>query len=111
MVEIHESADGCGPWPGVVPPTRSVLSVTIARPESTSITPDRYPIAQAVAIDHAWVTYSHQEPAGNVMFPGISGTFDLVHLSDSAAEGSLDVTLIDGTRLEGEFSAGPCPGP
>ena len=109
VLEVHESAEGCGPWPGVVPPDHAILSVTVDRPQSISIRPDSYPIANTPGFDGAWVTYFHENPSGDLMLSGVSGVFDLKALSDTAAAGSLDVTLQDGTRMEGDFSAGPCP--
>ena len=108
-LEVHASADGCGPWPGVVPPPRSILSATIDRPESTPITPGRYAVANTPYFEGAWVTYFHEDPAGDLMLSGVSGVFDLKDLSDTTAAGFVDVTLQGGTRMEGGFSAGPCP--
>lgn len=109
QLDIHASADGCGPWQGVVPPARSVLAVSLIRPEPTPITPGRYSVSLDTVIDGAWVLFTHQEPAGGIILPAVSGQVDLARLSETAAAGSVDVTLQDGSRLEGDFSASPCP--
>jgi len=109
QLDIHASADGCGPWQGVVPPTRSVLAVSLIRPEPTPVTSGRYPVSLQTVIDGAWVSFTHQEPAGGIVLPGVSGQIDLARVSETTAAGSVDVTLQDGSRMEGDFSASPCP--
>jgi len=40
---------------------------------------------------------------------GTSGQLDLERLTSDVAEGHLDVSLEDGTRMEGPFLARSCP--
>jgi len=107
QIDIHAAADGCGPSPGVTPPTQSILSVALAGAPDRPVAPGRYPIAVPPSLDHAQGAYFHQDPAGSLLVQVISGEVDLTS-SGARTDGSLDVTLQGGTRISGEFTASPC---
>jgi hypothetical protein len=107
QIDIHESADGCGPSPGVTPPTQSLLTVALAGPPDRPVTPGHYPIAVPPSLDHAQGAYFHQDSAGSILVQVISGELDLTS-SGATADGSVDVTLQGGTRVSGDFTASPC---
>ena len=107
QIDIHEGADGCGPSPGVTPPTQSILTVALAGPPDRPVTPGHYPIAVPPSLDHAQGAYFHQDPAGSILLQVISGEVDLAS-SGAPVDGSVDVTLQGGTRISGEFTASPC---
>jgi len=107
QIDVHASADGCGPSPGVTPLTRSILTVALAGPPDRPVAPGHYPIAVPPSLDHAQGAYFHQDPAGSILVQVISGEVDLTS-SGTSADGSLDVTLQGDTRISGDFAASPC---
>lgn len=108
-IEIHESSDGCGPRPGVNLAARSIFYISVASPLSEPITTGRYPVAFGPSFDHSFAGYVHQEEFGGILLSALSGELDLLRLSDDSVQGSIDVTLQDGTQIAGDFSAAPCP--
>jgi hypothetical protein len=107
QIDIHASADGCGPSPGVTPPTQSILTVGLAGPADRPVRPGRYPIAMPQSLDQAGGAYFQRDPAGSILVQVISGEVNLTS-SGATADGSLDVTLQGGTRISGDFTASPC---
>lgn len=108
-IEIHESPEGCGAQLGIGQTARSIVSIALASPLSQAIKTGRYPVAFGPSFDHSWAGYVHQEEVVGTILSASSGALDLVQLSDTTAQGSIDLTLQDGTQVAGEFSAGPCP--
>ena len=107
QIEVHESAEGCQPWQGVTPPTRSILTVGVAVSAGDSIGPGHYTVALPPSLGHASGTYFHQDTVGSLLLNTVSGELDLAN-SGGTADGSIDVTLQGGTRMEGVFAAVPC---
>ena len=107
ILEILESPDGCGPRPGVSPYPGAVLSVWLYAPEGDSIRPGTFQITRSTSGSGGWAGYSKFP----MVLSAVSGEFELGRLAAEAAQGTVDVTLQDGTRLDGEFSAAPCPVP
>ena len=107
QIEIRESAEGCQPSPGVTPPTRSILTVGMTGPVDRSVPPGQYPIFLPPSLGKAAAVYFHQDPVGSILLNAVSGDVDLGS-TGTTADGSVDVTLQDGTRISGDFTASPC---
>ncbi len=107
QIDIHASADGCGPSPGVTPPTQSILMLGLAGPPERPVTPGRYPIVFPRSLDQAGGAYFQRDAVSSILIQVISGEVDLTS-SGTSADGSLDVTLQGGTRISGDFTASPC---
>lgn len=104
VVEIHESPGGCF-QSGVSRDTPAVLRIYLVAPEGTSVAPGRFEIVGPFDVGHASAYYD-KYPRD---VPAASGELELDRLSSEDAHGTVDVTLADDTRMQGEFLAAPCP--
>jgi len=92
-VEIHEEPGRC--FQTSVPGTGAVLVVSVDSAE-TSVRPGKF---EGNAYYDKWPRE----------LSSASSHVDLDQLSSTEAHGTIDVTLNDETRLQGEFFAAPCP--
>ena len=92
-VEIHQEPGGC--FQTSVPGAGAVLRVSIGTAE-TSLGPGKFE-------GNAYYDKSPRQ------LSSVSSHVELDHLSSTDAQGTIDVTLNDETRLQGEFLAAPCP--
>ena len=101
----------CGGSDGGIPSGRhGLLSVTLGRLKPEAIGPGIYRLAGDIDAGSAQA-YFHpfESSCGGNTLGGVSGQIELSRLDEGTAEGTLDVNLLDGTRLEGPFVAGRCP--
>jgi hypothetical protein len=90
------------------------LSLWIMAVKTEPIAPRRYALGSALdgGLPQAGAEYSQFEASCfGPALPGVSGAIDLSRMDDTSAEGSVEVTLYDGTTLQGDFVATRCPLP
>jgi len=111
-MEIHESPEGCTDFLGgstiLGGPNNpsAVLSVGAGTTQLTPLEPGRFQIGGTSNPGLAAAADYNKYPR---WVPGTSGEVELNSVSSTEAKGTVDVTLLDDTRMQGEFLAAPCP--
>ena len=111
-VAIYEKPLWCTPTDaGTAPTTFAALLVEVARWGAAPAFEGTFPITvpEPAMTDRAsalYYTFENDQP--DITLQGTSGRLELRRVDQAAAEGTVDVTLEDGTQLQGDFSATVC---
>jgi hypothetical protein len=90
------------------------LGVSIEKPKPDAVGPGTYVVAGDFSGTTTTVSASffpYEASCDGFPVPGMTGQIRLAHVDETSAEGVVDLTLDDGTRLEGAFAATRCPPP
>src|SRR5262249_44879532 len=107
FVDVYDSADWCNPADGGTPEHPfSRLELSLSKPQPTLINAGSHPLSDSTvgAVDGWLASFAHINGVSGVL-NGTSGQLELERLTSDVAEGSLDLVLQDGTRIEGPFLA------
>ncbi|MGZ6071916.1 MAG: hypothetical protein ACXWK8_11920 [Myxococcaceae bacterium] len=114
-LEIADAPLSCArPDAGQFFPRYSTLGVTITRRKPGVVTAGRYEVDLTGDAGTALVSVSLVPFEAGCLGPirvGLSGSVEFSRVDESAAEGSLDVSLHDGSRVQGAFAARRCSPP